>query len=77
MKIWDNGVVREMTPEEIKRDKETDEQLAKLIPPQDGKSIMEEFIERVANADTLSEVKEIAQDIKGRIIMGTGEKPIL
>ena len=63
MKIWDNGVLREMTPEEIEIEKE----MAELPPPQDEKSIMEEFIDRVANANTLSEVKEIAKDIKERI----------
>lgn len=66
MKIFDNGVVREMTAEEINQDREADILLAKDIP-EDNKTIMEEFIDRLANADSLSEVKDIAKDIKTRI----------
>ncbi len=67
MKIWDNGKVRDMTSEEIRQVAETDKHLSKLIPEKDDKAIMEEFIDRLANANTLSEVKEIAKDIKERI----------
>lgn len=66
MKIWDNGVVRDMTPEEIKATKEAEKELAKLIPQEDDKTIMEELIDRLANVNTLEEVKEIAKDIKSR-----------
>ena len=67
MKIWDNGVVRDMTPEEIKAAKEAEEEMAKLITPEDDKTLMEELIDRLANVNTLEEVKEIAKDIKERI----------
>lgn len=67
MKIWDNGVLREMTPEEIEIEKKVEKELAELPPQQEDKTIMEEFIDRVANANTLSEVKEIAKDIKERM----------
>jgi hypothetical protein len=67
MKIWDNGVVRDMTPEEIKATEEAEEEIANLIPPEDDKTIMEELIDRLANVNTLEEVKEIAKDIKERI----------
>ena len=67
MKIWDNGVVRDMTPEEIKADREAEEQMINLIPPEDDKTILEEFVDRLASVNTLSEVKEIAKDIKERI----------
>ncbi len=67
MKIWDNGVLREMTPEEIETEKKVEKELAKFTPPQDEKSIMEEFIDRVANANSLTEVKEIAKDIRERM----------
>lgn len=67
MKIYENGVLREMTPEEIEIEKEIEKEMAELPPPQDEKSIMEELLDRLANVNTLSEVKEIAKDIKERI----------
>jgi len=67
MKIWDNGIIRDKTPEEIKATIEAEEELAKLIPPEDDKTIIEELIDRLANVNTLEEVKEIANDIKERI----------
>lgn len=67
MKIFDNGVIREMTPEEINQDKETDSVLSASLPPEDDRTIMEEFIDRLSEANTMSEVKEIAKDIKDRI----------
>ena len=67
MKIWDNGVLREMTPQEIETEKKVKKELAELTLPQDEKSIMEEFIDRVAKANSLTEVKEIAKDIRERM----------
>ena len=68
MKINDNGVIRDMTPEEIKADKETDEFLAEISSEKDDRAIMEEFIERLSEADTASEIIEIAKDIKGKLV---------
>ena len=67
MKIWDNGVLREMTPQEIETEKKVKKELDELTLPQDEKSIMEEFIDRVAKANSLTEVKEIAKDIRERM----------
>ena len=67
MKINDNGVIREMTLEEINQDIETDSVLTASLPKVDDKTIMEEFFDRVSEANTMSEVKEIAKDIKDRI----------
>lgn len=67
MKIYENGVLREMTPEEIETEKKVEKDLAELPPQQDEKTIMEELLDRLANVNTLSEVKEIAKDIKERI----------
>lgn len=67
MKIWDNGVLREMTPQEVEIEKKVEKESAEFPPLQDDKSIMEEFIDRVANANSLSEVKEIAKDIRERM----------
>ena len=67
MKIWDNGVLREMTPEEIEIEKQIEKEMAELPPPQEDKTIMEELIDRLANVNSLSEVKEIAKDIKEKI----------
>ena len=68
MKINDNGIIREMTAEEISADKEVDETLVKLLPKEDDRAIMEEFIERLSEADTPSEIIEIAKDIKGKLV---------
>ena len=67
MKIWDNGILRDMTLEEIEAEKKVKKEFDEFKPPQNGKSIMEEFIDRVAKANSLSEVKEIAKDIKERM----------
>lgn len=67
MKINDNGVIREMTAEEIKRDIETDSLLSEALPKEDDGGIIEELINRLSEANTMSEVKEIAKDIKTRI----------
>lgn len=67
MKIWDNGVLRKMTPEEIETEKKVEKELAELPPQQEDKTLMEELIDRLANVNSLSEVKEIAKDIKAKL----------
>lgn len=66
MKILENGVLRDMTPEEISHTKKVDAEMQKLIPPVDENAMLEEFISRLAEADTLLEIIEIAKDIKAR-----------
>jgi hypothetical protein len=64
MKIFDNGTIREMTPEELNKDKDVDAFLAKI--PVEGKSIIEEFIDRLSNANTFLDIIKIAKEIKSR-----------
>ena len=66
MKVWDNGVVREMTPEEIETTNKAEAEMQKSIPPVDEREVLEEFIDRLANAETVEEITEIAKDIKVR-----------
>lgn len=69
MKIWDNGIIRDMTDEEIRNSKETDKlsETTTTTAKDTEKTIIEEFIDRVASANSLNEVKAIAQDIKNRM----------
>ena len=67
MKIYENGVLRDMTPEEMETEKEIEKELASFIPEREEKTIMEELLDRLAKVNTLSEVKEIAKDIKERM----------
>lgn len=66
MKINDNGVIREMTAEEISADKEVDEFLANQLPKEDDKAIMEELIDRLS-PNALSELKRILKDMDERL----------
>ena len=66
MKILDNGVLRDMTPEEVENDKKADAEMQKLILKDDNREVLAEFIERLADAETVEEITEIAKDIKAR-----------
>ena len=66
MRINVNGVSREMTPEELDKFKKAEAEMQKMTPPADDREILEEFIDRLANAETVEEITEIAKDIKAR-----------
>ena len=66
MKINVNGVSREMTSEELDKFKKAEAEMQKSIPPVDEREIIEEFIDRLATAETVEEITEIAKDIKAR-----------
>lgn len=66
MRINVNGVSREMTPEELDKFKKAEAEMQKMTPPDDDREILEEFIDRLANAETVEEITEIAKDIKAR-----------
>ena len=66
MRINVNGVSREMTPEEIANFEAAHEEMRKSIPPVDEREVLEEFLDRLANAEPVEEITEIAKDIKER-----------
>lgn len=66
MKKYSNGVLRDMTPEEIAEFDALRNEVPEIMPPTDDRAIIEEFIDRLAEADTLLEIIEIAKDIKAR-----------
>lgn len=66
MKINVNGISRDMTPEELDKFKKAEAEMQKMTPPADDREILEEFIDRLANAETVEEITEIAKDIKAR-----------
>lgn len=63
MKIFDNGVIRDMTPEEINIDRMIDAEMSKQIAPKD---VIEEFIDRLSEANSFLDIIKIAKDIKSR-----------
>lgn len=63
MKIFDNGVLRKKTPDEINIDKIVDEEMSKHILPKD---VIEEFIDRLSEANSFLDIIKIAKDIKSR-----------
>ena len=66
MKINVNGVSREMTSEELDKFKKAEAEMQKSIPPVDEREVLEEFLDRLADAETVEEITEIAKDIKAR-----------
>lgn len=63
MKIIENGILRDMTPEEIEIDNRIKED-AKLFVTEVEKDYVEEFIDRIADANSFIDMVSIAKDIK-------------
>jgi hypothetical protein len=65
MKIIHNGVLREMTAEEIKV-YEQEQEFAKSLITETAKDYVEEFIDRLADIDSITDIIKIAKDIKAK-----------
>jgi hypothetical protein len=63
MKIIHNGVLREMTAEEIKV-YEQEQEFAKSLITETARDHVEEFIDRIAEIDSITDIIKIAKDIK-------------
>ena len=61
MKIWDNGKVREMTKKEIEEHNKITEN-AEYTEEKKDKFL--EFIEKIAEADSLFDIVKIARELK-------------
>lgn len=64
MKKFVNGVLRDMTPEENDKLKKANEELAKITPEANAVDKVEEFIDRLADIDSVLDILTIAKDIK-------------
>jgi hypothetical protein len=65
MKIFENGKTREMTAEEIKA-YEQEQEIAKSLIPETARDHVEEFIDRIAEIDSITDIIKIAKDIKAK-----------
>ena len=65
MRIIENGKIREMTAEEIKEYEQEQEYIKTLIP-ETAKDLVEEFIDRIAEIDSVMDIIKIARDIKAK-----------
>ena len=65
MRIMENGKVREMTAEEIKA-YEQEQEFAKSLITETAKDYVEEFIDRIAEIDSITDIIKIAKDIKAK-----------
>jgi hypothetical protein len=61
----ENGKIREMTAEEIKAYEQEQEFIKSLIP-ETAKDHVEEFIDRIAEIDSITDIIKIAKDIKAK-----------
>lgn len=65
MKVLEDGVLREMTAEEIAHQEKLDKEMQ--IKMQNRKPTFEDFIERIANAQNSEEVIAIAKEINNNL----------
>lgn len=65
MRIVENGIERDMTAEEIKAFEKRKED-AKLFVTETAKDYVEEFIDRIAEIDSITDIIKIARDIKAK-----------
>lgn len=65
MRIIENGKIREMTAEEVKA-YEQEQEFAKSLIPETAKDHVEEFIDRIAEIDSITDIIKIAKDIKAK-----------
>lgn len=63
MKIFSNGVVREMTAEEVKAYEQEQEEVKSLIT-ETAKDYVEEFIDGLAEVNSITDIIKLAKDIK-------------
>lgn len=65
MRIIENGKIREMTAEEIKAYEQEQDFIKNLIP-ETARDHVEEFIDRIAEIDSIADIIKIAKDIKAK-----------
>jgi hypothetical protein len=65
MKVIENGKLREMTAEEIK-EYEQEQEFIKTFIPETARDFVEEFIDRIAEIDSITDIIKIARDIKAK-----------
>ena len=63
MKIMENGKIREMTAEEIK-EYEQEQEIAKSLITETAKDLVEEFIDRLAEVNSFTDIVKLAKEIK-------------
>lgn len=65
MEVFENGKVRKMTAEEVKA-YEQEQEFAKSLITETAKDLVEEFIDRLADIDSITDIIKIAKDIKAK-----------
>jgi ethanolamine ammonia-lyase large subunit len=65
MRVIENGKIREMTAEEVKA-YEQKQEFAKSLITETAKDHVEEFIDRIAEIDSITDIIKIAKDIKAK-----------
>lgn len=66
MRVIENGIEREATEEEIALEKRIREEDIKLFITETAKDHVEEFIDRIAEIDSITDIIKIAKDIKAK-----------
>lgn len=65
MKIIENGKIREMTAEEIEQH-EQEQEFAKSLLTETAKDYVEEFIDKLAEVNSFTDIVKLAKDIKAK-----------
>ena len=66
MRIVYNGIEREATEEEIALEKRIREEDIKLFVTETAKDLVEEFIDRLAEVNSITDIIKLAKDIKAK-----------
>ena len=66
MRVIENGIEREATEEEIALEKRIREEDIKFFITETAKDYVEEFIDRIAEIDSITDIIKIAKDIKAK-----------
>lgn len=66
MRVIENGIEREATKEEIALEKRIREEDIKLFITETARDLVEEFIDRIAEIDSITDIIKIAKDIKAK-----------
>lgn len=66
MRVIENGVEREATEEEIALEKRIREEDAKLFITETARDLVEEFIDRLADINSITDIIKLAKDIKAK-----------
>jgi hypothetical protein len=64
MRVIENGIEREATEQEIALEKRIREEDIKLFITETAKDYVEEFIDRLAEIDSITDIIKLAKDIK-------------